>query len=63
MAYPDPQPNIVAALATDASAVTDTSNTTEQKIDPWNVAGEVGADGKVKAIDYFKLGGIRHQET
>ncbi|KAI6785724.1 Tryptophan--tRNA ligase [Emericellopsis cladophorae] len=26
-----------------------------QKIDPWNVSGEVGEDGKVKAIDYHKL--------
>jgi len=55
MADPDPQPAVVAALATDASATPSASNTTEQKIDPWNVAGEVGADGKVKAIDYFKL--------
>ncbi|KAK1593836.1 tryptophanyl-tRNA synthetase [Colletotrichum navitas] len=26
-----------------------------QKVDPWNVSGEVGADGKVKAIDYKKI--------
>ncbi|KAI0119301.1 tryptophanyl-tRNA synthetase [Daldinia grandis] len=27
----------------------------KQTVDPWNVAGEVGEDGKVKAIDYKKL--------
>merc|ERR1712000_49600 len=27
----------------------------QQKIDPWSVSGEVGEDGKVKAIDYAKL--------
>ncbi|OTB18870.1 hypothetical protein K445DRAFT_327463 [Daldinia sp. EC12] len=27
----------------------------KQTVDPWNVAGEVGEDGKVKAIDYNKL--------
>ncbi|CAJ2507594.1 Uu.00g087800.m01.CDS01 [Anthostomella pinea] len=27
----------------------------KQSVDPWNVAGEVGDDGKVKAIDYNKL--------
>ncbi|KAI0023657.1 tryptophanyl-tRNA synthetase [Xylariomycetidae sp. FL0641] len=27
----------------------------KQSVDPWNVAGEVGEDGKVKAIDYKKL--------
>ncbi|KAK1445830.1 tryptophanyl-tRNA synthetase [Colletotrichum melonis] len=26
-----------------------------QKVDPWNVSGEVGTDGKVKAIDYKKI--------
>ncbi|KAI0106427.1 hypothetical protein GGR51DRAFT_517652 [Nemania sp. FL0031] len=28
---------------------------TKQTVDPWNVSGEVGEDGKVKAIDYKKL--------
>ncbi|KAI1340883.1 hypothetical protein F5Y15DRAFT_378198 [Xylariaceae sp. FL0016] len=27
----------------------------KQTVDPWNVAGEIGDDGKVKAIDYKKL--------
>ncbi|KAI1113721.1 tryptophanyl-tRNA synthetase [Nemania sp. NC0429] len=27
----------------------------KQTVDPWNVSGEVGEDGKVKAIDYNKL--------
>ncbi|KAI0471770.1 hypothetical protein GGR56DRAFT_655440 [Xylariaceae sp. FL0804] len=27
----------------------------EQKVDPWNVSGEVGEDGTVKAIDYKRL--------
>lgn len=27
----------------------------EQNINPWSVSGEVGEDGKVKAIDYEKL--------
>ncbi|KAH8602237.1 tryptophanyl-tRNA synthetase-like protein [Bisporella sp. PMI_857] len=45
----DLQPTAVAALATDAPTAT------SQKIDPWNVAGEVGVDGIVKAIDYLKL--------
>lgn len=28
---------------------------TKQTVDPWNVSGEVGEDGKVKPIDYKKL--------
>ncbi|KAI1648188.1 tryptophanyl-tRNA synthetase [Daldinia loculata] len=31
------------------------SHPSKQTVDPWNVAGEVGEDGKVKAIDYKKL--------
>lgn len=27
----------------------------QQNINPWSVSGEVGEDGKVKAIDYRKL--------
>ncbi|KAI1753555.1 hypothetical protein F4782DRAFT_496833 [Xylaria castorea] len=30
-------------------------SSTKQTVDPWNVSGEVGEDGKVKAIDYKKL--------
>jgi len=44
----DPEPSIVAAPAADTP-------TTKQKVDPWNVSGEVGADGIAKAIDYTKL--------
>jgi tryptophanyl-tRNA synthetase len=29
--------------------------TTKQNVDPWNVSGEIGEDGKLKAIDYKKL--------
>ncbi|KAI0596775.1 tryptophanyl-tRNA synthetase [Biscogniauxia sp. FL1348] len=32
-----------------------TAAPSKQNVDPWNVAGEVGEDGKVKAIDYHKL--------
>ncbi|KAF5505389.1 Tryptophan--tRNA ligase [Colletotrichum siamense] len=31
------------------------ASTGGQKVDPWNVSGEVGEDGKVKAIDYKKI--------
>ncbi|KAG9244082.1 hypothetical protein BJ878DRAFT_576016 [Calycina marina] len=48
----DLQPTDTAVIITDAPIE---CNAKQQKIDPWNVAGEVGADGKVKAIDYFKL--------
>ncbi|KAK6220146.1 tryptophanyl-tRNA synthetase [Colletotrichum tabaci] len=40
--------------AVPAEAVGDASSG-GQKVDPWNVSGEVGADGKVKAIDYKKI--------
>ncbi|KAI0009590.1 tryptophanyl-tRNA synthetase [Xylariaceae sp. FL0662B] len=33
----------------------DATNPHKQTVDPWNVAGEIGEDGKVKAIDYQKL--------
>lgn len=33
----------------------DAANTGKQDINPWSVSGEVGQDGKVKAIDYRKL--------
>jgi tryptophanyl-tRNA synthetase len=44
----DPEPSITAALAADAP-------TTKQTVDPYNVSGEIGADGVAKAIDYLKL--------
>src|SRR5688572_11159921 len=31
------------------------STSVKQDINPWSVSGEVGEDGKVKAIDYRKL--------
>lgn len=39
--------------AADSTAAPLTS--TQQNINPWSVSGEVGEDGKVKAIDYEKL--------
>lgn len=44
----DPAPTVETALATDAPA-------TKQTVDPWNVSGEIGADGVAKAINYLKL--------
>lgn len=44
----EPEPSTVAALAADAP-------TTKQKVDPYNVSGEIGEDGIAKAIDYSKL--------
>ncbi|KAI0124184.1 hypothetical protein BJ170DRAFT_686551 [Xylariales sp. AK1849] len=41
------------AVAQDPTAPAPAS--TKQLVDPWNVAGEVGEDGKAKAIDYSKL--------
>ncbi|KAH8664229.1 hypothetical protein BX600DRAFT_464049 [Xylariales sp. PMI_506] len=41
----------VPAAAQDATAPAPT----KQLVDPWNVAGEIGEDGKAKAIDYTKL--------
>ncbi|KAF6808200.1 tryptophanyl-tRNA synthetase [Colletotrichum sojae] len=38
-----------------AEAVAPAAATGGQKVDPWNVSGEVGEDGKVKAIDYKKI--------
>lgn len=48
------------ADATIAPAVEDTTvdapaASGKQDINPWSVSGEVGEDGKVKAIDYRKL--------
>ncbi|TAQ86683.1 hypothetical protein B7494_g5001 [Chlorociboria aeruginascens] len=44
----DPESSIIAALAADAPA-------TKQLVDPYNVAGEIGADGIAKAINYLTL--------
>ncbi|KAG0645166.1 Tryptophanyl-tRNA synthetase [Hyphodiscus hymeniophilus] len=44
----EPEPSTVAALAADAPS-------TKQSVDPYNVSGEIGADGIAKAIDYSKL--------
>jgi tryptophanyl-tRNA synthetase len=44
----DPEPSITAALAADAPA-------SKQTVDPYNVAGEIGADGVAKAINYLSL--------
>ncbi|TVY33749.1 Tryptophan--tRNA ligase, cytoplasmic [Lachnellula subtilissima] len=47
----DPEPSITAALAADAPITT----ASKQTVDPWNVAGEIGADGVAKAINYLTL--------
>lgn len=38
-----------------AEAPVATAAGSKQLVDPWNVAGEIGEDGKTKAIDYNKL--------
>ncbi|KAK2592877.1 tryptophan--tRNA ligase [Conoideocrella luteorostrata] len=38
-----------------AEAATEDAKSSKQDINPWSVSGEVGEDGKVKAIDYRKL--------
>ena len=48
---PESPTQAVPAAAQDATAPAPAG----QKVDPWNVAGEVGEDGKAKAIDYNKL--------
>ncbi|KAG5985783.1 tryptophan--tRNA ligase [Claviceps pusilla] len=45
---PDPTASGVDAAPQDAASA-------KQDINPWSVSGEVGQDGKVKAIDYRKL--------
>lgn len=46
-----------APVATDPSVTTAATPAAaaKQNINPWSVSGEVGEDGKVKAIDYRKL--------
>lgn len=50
----DPASSLPAALATDAPLDTSGSKS-KQTVDPWNVAGEIGADGIAKAINYLTL--------
>lgn len=47
------QPEAPTADVPHPDAPSDPSH--KQTVDPWNVSGEVGEDGKVKAIDYKKL--------
>lgn len=48
----DPEPTAQTTLAADAPV---TQLSSKQTVDPWNVAGEVGADGVTKAINYLTL--------
>lgn len=50
-AEPEAPTDVAPAVATDPTAPAGK----KQQIDPWNVAGEIGEDGKAKAIDYNKL--------
>ncbi|RBQ97576.1 hypothetical protein VDGD_20165 [Verticillium dahliae] len=45
-----PAQEVPPAAVGEASA-----DSSQQKIDPWNVSGAVGEDGKIQAIDYRKL--------
>jgi len=40
---------------TTAPAPSATATAGKQVVDPWNVSGEIGEDGKAKAIDYQRL--------
>ena len=42
-------------VATDAPPAVDPVAAGKQDVNPWSVSGEVGEDGKVKAIDYRRL--------
>lgn len=53
-AEPEAPTEVPPAVATDA-ATTEDAAVKKQLVDPWNVSGEVGEDGKVKAIDYTRL--------
>lgn len=46
------EPAVVPPAAEDPAAPAGSKG---QDINPWSVSGEVGEDGKVKAIDYRKL--------
>ncbi|PHH84682.1 hypothetical protein CDD83_1551 [Cordyceps sp. RAO-2017] len=43
------------ASAPETEARPEPTTTAKQDVNPWSVSGEVGEDGKVKAIDYRKL--------
>jgi tryptophanyl-tRNA synthetase len=49
------QPHAIEPAALPKTAVDVPAKGTEQAITPWDVSGEVAADGKVAAIDYDKL--------
>lgn len=51
----DAEPSAQAALAADNPIQQTTMATSKQKIDPYSVVGEVGADGVTKAINYLSL--------
>ena len=69
MAEQEPSPEVAALLAQKAeieaklaslllppaAALAEDAPTTRQTVDPYNVSGEIGADGVAKAIDYSKL--------
>jgi tryptophanyl-tRNA synthetase len=56
MASTDSQPSTLEPQALPHTTIEiPTSTATEQNVNPWEVSGEVGADGKVAAIDYNKL--------
>ncbi|KAG8419914.1 tryptophan--tRNA ligase [Metarhizium acridum] len=48
-------PATVAHVPADNIASSEDTKPSKQDINPWSVSGEVGDDGKVKAIDYTKL--------
>ena len=52
---PSDQPVVDAPPAVKSSIDNETKQPTAQKIDPYNVAGEVDEAGNVKAIDYDRL--------
>lgn len=50
-----PQLEMVDPIAVETAPVPPPNPAGKQVIDPWNVQGEVGADGVVKAINYLSL--------
>lgn len=48
-------PGSAAPSAPGQDATSPPAGSAKQDINPWSVSGEVGEDGKVKAIDYRKL--------
>lgn len=50
-----PEPTNAAAAASADLEATSPQASGKQDVNPWSVSGEVGVDGKVKAIDYKKL--------